>query len=62
MYETYKSINKGKPCKSSEIASWRTGLGELGGGGALRLVLLSEDSAEDPRLTPATFRTRFISN
>lgn len=51
------NVHEDKPCKVSSIGavSWTTALGDVGGGGALRLVLFSEDSAEDPRLKPAIY-------
>lgn len=51
---------KSIPKKSiGEEASGATIPGEAGGGGALRLVLFSEDSAEDPRLKPVPYTTTF---
>lgn len=53
---TLMNANKDKPGRFSvsvRTASWTAALGVVGGGGALRLVLFSEDSAEDPRLNPA---------
>ena len=50
---------KDEPCtfSSTGTGSWTAALGDVGGGGALRLVLFSEDSAEDPRLKAPTYGT-----
>lgn len=37
---------------------WTTADGDVGGGGALRFVLFSEDSAEEPRLKPANYSAK----
>lgn len=50
-------VNTDKPCTFSSrgTVSWTAAVGYVGGGGALRFVLFSEDSAEDPRLKPAIY-------
>lgn len=59
-----RNVNKNKPCtfSSSGALSWTTTVGDVGGGGALRLVLFSDDSAEDPRLKPDIYMTTTFSN
>lgn len=56
-HENSQNVKKDKPCNFSSrgAVSWTPAVGDVGGGGALRLVLFSEDSAEDPRLKPAIY-------
>lgn len=50
-------VNTDKPCTFSSrgTVSWTAAVRDVGGGGALRFVLFSEDSAEDPRLKPVIY-------